>query len=174
MPTGKILFKKPSPFLLQKPWRAGKMDTHRSGLIAFITAAVCFSGCKPYKTYHGHIIKSSEMASLTIGRTTKNQVIARLGGPTNILPYDPNTLYYLSHVVINQSLLKTQPLSSKCYALVFSSSGILSHIVGSGAIYPVTPCSDKIPLPSKHEESFLEQMMRSFESNIANTKITPV
>jgi outer membrane protein assembly factor BamE (lipoprotein component of BamABCDE complex) len=176
MPIGEILFSGEKSFFGQSQGLSGQHRKHcksTAAMILFLIVA-SFSGCKPYKIYHGHVIKNSELSALVIGRSTKDQVVRMLGSPTNILPYEPNTLYYLSHVVSSQSLLEIQPVSVKCYALVFSPSGILCQIVCSGEPYAMTPCPDSIPLPSKHNESFLEQMLRSFETNMANTTVKPV
>jgi outer membrane protein assembly factor BamE (lipoprotein component of BamABCDE complex) len=136
-------------------------------IVAFLSA------CERTNFYHGHCIKQCEISGFQLGRTTKNQVLQRLGTPTCVLSYDPNTLYYLSHVVASQALLKTEPLSSKCFALTFSESGNLSKVVLSSKPYPLVCSKESTPLPSEHNEGFWKQVIRSFEGSISETTITP-
>ena len=130
--------------------------------------------CQPVNVYHGHYIKESDVKTLSIGTTTKTQAIQHLGTPTVILSYDPNTLYYLSHVVSIKSLVATQPVSSQCLALTFSEKGILSKISRSIQPYPVVLSKEATPLPSGHEEGFWQQVVRSLEQSPPATTIVPM
>jgi len=147
----------------------------RKGMIWAIAACsmLSFSACQRVEVFHGHRIKPETVRTFTVGQTTKESVLAALGTPTSILPYDGNTLYYLSHIVYNQALAATQPVSSQCYALTFSDSGVLCKIASSAAPYPVTICKEATPLPSQHHEGFFQQVWRHFEKSPPLTTLAP-
>ncbi len=141
--------------------------------VCLATAGLVLSSCQRVDVYHGHFIKDSDIKTLCVGKTTKAQVIQTWGTPTTILPYDPNTLYYLSHKVYTKPVLATKPASCQCFALTFSKSGVLSNIFTSITVNPVVFSKESTPLPSGHQEGFWQQVVRSLEQSPPTTTIAP-
>ncbi len=160
---------------------SGRVSARRStqpifrhlSIVACILGAFSLSACQPVLDYHGHVLRTSELSALKIGASTKDQVITALGKPSVVLPYDPNTVYYISQTVSNRSLLKPRSISAQGVALTFSDSGILSKIEHSGRPYPVRIVSESIALPSKHNERFLQKLLHAFDDSLDNIKINP-
>ena len=147
----------------------------RSIFSTLLTVSVLIlPACQRSEVYHGHFIKDCDIKALCVGKTTKTDVFKRFGTPTVILSYDPNTVYYLRHVVYTKPVLATQPVSCKCLALTFSKTGVLSDVFTSTQLYSVVLSKEKTPLPSGHQEGFFQQMVRSLEQSPPDTTFNPL
>ena len=63
-------------------------------VMGLVSALAIVSGCAPMDRYHGFIPPQEELATLNIGSTTKDEVIALFGPPTSERALQNNTIYY--------------------------------------------------------------------------------
>jgi outer membrane protein assembly factor BamE (lipoprotein component of BamABCDE complex) len=62
----------------------------------FASAFAIAAGCSPMDRYHGFIPPAQEVATLNVGTTTKDEVIALFGPPVSDRALQNNTIYYAS------------------------------------------------------------------------------
>ncbi|MGJ8586932.1 MAG: outer membrane protein assembly factor BamE [Yoonia sp.] len=62
----------------------------------FVSAFAIAAGCSPMDRYHGFIPPAEELATLNVGTTTKDEVIALFGPPVSDRALQNNTIYYAS------------------------------------------------------------------------------
>lgn len=62
----------------------------------FVSAFAIVAGCSPMDRYHGFIPPAQELATLNVGSTTKDEVIALFGPPVSARALQNNTIYYAS------------------------------------------------------------------------------
>ena len=58
------------------------------------------SGCGDRISSHGHVINESELKQITIGTTTKADIVQLLGQPSFAGAFDTQKLYYSSQVML--------------------------------------------------------------------------
>ena len=58
------------------------------------------SGCGDRISSHGHVINESELKQITIGTTTKADIMQLLGQPSFAGAFDTQKLYYSSQVML--------------------------------------------------------------------------
>jgi outer membrane protein assembly factor BamE (lipoprotein component of BamABCDE complex) len=119
------------------------------------------SGCGNRVTHHGHYILPADLAKCQPRVSTKEKVAHILGTPTVINAYDPDTWYYLSQSSQHLPTKKSTMIKRLCYAMEFSSQGVLQSITASSPLVDFVPHSDQTPLPSKYKESNLAQILNS-------------
>lgn len=64
-----------------------------AGLVSGLAIA---AGCTQMDRFHGFVPPAEELATLTVGATTKNEVISLFGPPTSERALQNNTIYYAS------------------------------------------------------------------------------
>lgn len=122
-----------------------------------------FSGCMVDKIDHGYCEKSFDIDRIKAGKgkLSKAEIVARVGEPTLLFSYDPNTWYYLYQQTVRGSVSLPEVVKHEGYVLSFSPQGILCAVKKADPFLPLIPEKEETPAPSQHREEFLKQLFRN-------------
>lgn len=123
----------------------------------------CLAGCEITQEKHGFVFDACEWTHIQqgVGKLTKSQVFERLGTPSCVVAFDPNTWYYISQIIENQAFFYPRETQLRGYALEFNTRDILTKITPSTQVVSLTPALETTKLPSSHGEEFLKQVFRN-------------
>lgn len=108
----------------------------------------------------GEQVEPNDLAQLIPGTSTRKDVAALLGTPTNPATFDPNTWIYVSQVT-HPVIGGTQGVGSQhVYAFTFDQAGVLRKITvkDKADALPVQVVSRTTPSPGTHA-SFFQQLI---------------
>ena len=96
-----------------------------AGLVLVLAAA---SGCAQLDRYNGFIPPAEELATLTVGSTTKDEVISLFGPPASERALQNNTIYYASSQFRYFGPLAPEEVDRQVLAIDFDSSDRVRNI----------------------------------------------
>jgi outer membrane protein assembly factor BamE (lipoprotein component of BamABCDE complex) len=134
---------------------------HNVRLTGIAAILLTLFGCSVQKNYRGYPLDASVISQLKEGCTTQEEVLKLCGTPSCQLSFDPCTWYYLSEIIVKKGACKPAIEKILCYTFIFSPQGSLLKIYKSDKFCEIPIYSGKIPLPSHHRDSFLQQLMRN-------------
>ena len=107
------------------------------------------SGCGDRISSHGHVINESELKQITIGTTTKADIVQLLGQPSFAGAFDTQKLYYSSQVMLQPVASVKQTQRRVIYIFTLNSSNILEEIdlVNKDDGLTIAHIDDKTPTP---------------------------
>jgi outer membrane protein assembly factor BamE (lipoprotein component of BamABCDE complex) len=107
------------------------------------------SGCGDRISSHGHVINESELKQITIGTTTKADIVQLLGQPSFAGAFETKKLYYSSQVMLQPVASVKQTQSRVVYIFTLNSSNILEEIdlVNKDDGLTIAHIDDKTPTP---------------------------
>ena len=88
-------------------------------LCALLACTVLVSACAPTTVFEGFQAIDAKPADIKVGTDTKTTVTTRLGSPSQVSTFDPNTWYYISQVVQYQSFYKPLVIRRDIVAISF-------------------------------------------------------
>ena len=107
------------------------------------------SGCGDRVSSHGHVINESELKQITIGTTTKADIVQLLGQTSFAGAFDTQKLYYSSQVMLQPvaSVKKTQ--QRVIYIFTLNKKNVLEEIdlVNKDNGLTIAHIDDKTPTP---------------------------
>ena len=128
----------------------------------FLTATIALvTGCQPIQNLHGHVVDKDTVKNLLATQATPAEVAEKMGTPSCVLFYDPNTWYYLGQEITQEAFFKPQVTQVDCYALTFSPQGRLCATQHSDRHIDLKISDQATPLPSEHGGSVLQQFFRN-------------
>ena len=132
-----------------------------------VLAATMLGGCSNLPAFlvqppqvRGNHIDEDEFSQLVPGTTTRNDVSALLGSPTQKALFDDNIWIYISLVTRPQIAATNRILDQEVVALTFDQAGVLRGIdrKTKDDSQPVTVVARTTPSPGS-ESSFLQQLL---------------
>ena len=107
------------------------------------------SGCGDRISSHGHVINENELKQITIGTTTKTDIVQLLGQPSFAGAFDTQKLYYSSQVMLQPVASVKQTQSRVVYIFTLNSNNILEEIdlVNKDDGLTIAHIDDKTPTP---------------------------
>jgi outer membrane protein assembly factor BamE (lipoprotein component of BamABCDE complex) len=107
------------------------------------------SGCGDRISSHGHVINESELKQITIGTTTKADIVQLLGQPSFAGAFETKKLYYSSQVMLQPVASVKQTQSRVVYIFTLNSNNILEEIdlVNKDDGLTIAHIDDKTPTP---------------------------
>ena len=107
------------------------------------------SGCGDRISSHGHVINESELKQITIGTTTKADIVQLLGQPSFAGAFDTQKLYYSSQVMLQPVASVKQTQRRVIYIFTLNKDNVLEEIdlidENDGLI--IAHIDDKTPTP---------------------------
>lgn len=97
-------------------------------ILTVITVAILACGCSPIKHTRGNLVSVERQENITIGQSTKADVIAALGTPTTVAPFNDNIWYYVGEKTERIAFFEDNVTERKILALRFDDSGTLDTI----------------------------------------------
>jgi outer membrane protein assembly factor BamE (lipoprotein component of BamABCDE complex) len=89
-------------------------------LCALIASATLLAACAPTSIYQGFQAIDAKPQDVKIGEDTKSTVMARLGTPSAVSTFDPNTWFYISQVTEHQGFYKPRTVRRDVVELQFN------------------------------------------------------
>lgn len=78
--------------------------------------------------YHGYIPAESELATLVVGQTTRDEVISLVGAPTATGVINDDAFYYVRSRFRDYGYRASEEIERELVLISFSSSGVLQNI----------------------------------------------
>lgn len=107
------------------------------------------SGCGDRISSHGHVINESELKQITIGTTTKADIVQLLGQPSFAGAFDTQKLYYSSQVMLQPVASVKQTQRRVIYIFTLNKNNVLESIdlVDKDDGLTIVHIDDKTPTP---------------------------
>ena len=107
------------------------------------------SGCGDRISSHGHVINESELKQITIGTTTKADILQLLGQPSFAGAFDIQKLYYSSQVMLQPVAGVKQTQRRVMYIFTLNKNNVLESIdlVDKDDGLKIAHIDDKTPTP---------------------------
>ncbi len=106
-----------------RPFQQGIITT------MLLTHFVILSGCAPEVDNRGYETELRDFKKIIPGTSTKQSVEGEFGSPSTISTFKPETWYYVSKMTTTTAFLKPKVIDQKTYAIVFDTSGRVTHIL---------------------------------------------
>ena len=107
------------------------------------------SGCGDRISSHGHVINESELKQITIGTTTKADIVQLLGQPSFAGAFDTQKLYYSSQVMLQPVASVKQTQRRVIYIFTLNKDNVLEKInlLDKNDGLTIAHTDDKTPTP---------------------------
>lgn len=107
------------------------------------------SGCGDRVSSHGHVINESELKQITIGTTTKADILQLLGQPSFAGAFDSQKLYFSSQVMLQPVASVKQTQRRIIYIFTLNKDNVLEaiDIVNKDDGLTIAHIDDKTPTP---------------------------
>ena len=107
------------------------------------------SGCGDRISSHGHVINESELKQITIGTTTKADIVQLLGHPSFAGAFDTQKLYYSSQVMLQPVASVKQTQRRLIYIFTLNKNNVLEEIdlIDKDDGLTIAHIDDKTPTP---------------------------
>ena len=127
-------------------------------LAATLVAAA--TACTPIVEVRGNQPPPEQLAQVKIGTSTREDVQALLGTPSNITPFGEETWHYISAITEREAFFEPITKERKVVTVVFDRAGTVRAIDNRGLEdgKNVVPVSRETPTAGK-ELTFLQQLM---------------
>jgi outer membrane protein assembly factor BamE (lipoprotein component of BamABCDE complex) len=140
-------------------------------LAGTLLASALLGACSPTTSYEGFQAVEANPKDVKVGVDDKTTVMDRLGSPSTVAAFDPNTWYYISQ--ISDQIAFHNPIVRRrdVTAIAFNKAddkvlAVNSYTLKDGKVIPF----NKRATPTRGRElSVLEQLL----GNIGNSNITP-
>jgi outer membrane protein assembly factor BamE (lipoprotein component of BamABCDE complex) len=136
-----------------------------------LAGALLLGACTPLTSYQGFQAVEANPKDVKIGVDDKNTVMDRLGSPSVVATFDPNTWYYISQISDQVAFKHPQVKRRDVVAINFNKADdkvaeVRTYALKDGKVIPY----NKRSTPTRGREmSMLEQMIGS----IGNSNLTP-
>ena len=107
------------------------------------------SGCGDRISSHGHVINEGELKQITIGTTTKADIVQLLGQPSFAGAFDTQKLYYNSQVMLQPVAGVKQTQRRIIYIFTLNKNSVLEAIdlINKDDGLTIAHIDDKTPTP---------------------------
>lgn len=136
-----------------------------------LSAAVLLGACTPITSYQGFQAVEANPKDVKVGVDSKATVMDRLGSPSAVATFDPNTWYYISQVSDQMAFHKADIRRRDVVAINFDKGddkvlAVNTYTLKDGHVVPF----NKRATPTRGRElSVIEQIL----GNIGNGQIMP-
>jgi outer membrane protein assembly factor BamE (lipoprotein component of BamABCDE complex) len=93
-----------------------------------ITAMVAVTGCSTMTRKHGFVPLPEDLAQMTVGVTTRDEIVALVGPPTTAGAINGQTLYYVQSERSRFGPFEPEIKNREVAAISFTQGGVLSNI----------------------------------------------
>lgn len=137
------------------------MNLLRHSLLALALGAVLGAGaCTPYTDQRGNLPQPEDLAKITPGQTTRDEVQTLLGTPSTTSTYGEDSWQYISAKTESVAFFKPELKDRKVVSISFDRNGVVKDIqtLGMADGVAVTPVARETPTAGK-ELGVLEQLV---------------
>jgi outer membrane protein assembly factor BamE (lipoprotein component of BamABCDE complex) len=97
-------------------------------LAAIVTLTVLLAACSPQYRFHGYMPAESELATVTVGQSTREDVVAMVGAPTAMGVIEDDAFYYVQSRFRDYGYRATQEVERQLLKITFAPSGVVQNI----------------------------------------------
>lgn len=127
--------------------------TFRAGVLAsaLTFSLVSLSACAPRVAVRGNIVHPKAVSTIKVGTSTQNDVIRRLGSPSNTSAFGKKTWYYISERTETLAFLAPKVMNRQVIMIQFAKNGVVSSVktINSTKAASVIPAAGKTPTSGK-------------------------
>ena len=85
-----------------------------------VAALLCATAaCTPIRSVHGFQVVETKPADIAVGTDTKSTVTERLGSPSVVSTFDPNTWFYVSQNMARVAFYRAKPTAREVVGITF-------------------------------------------------------
>ena len=93
-----------------------------------VSLLIALTACAPRFSSHGHQVDPYQLEQLSIGASTKIDVLDELGKPSFTGAFDEDKLYYVSQHMRQAAAGKSETVDREIYIFTFDTDGLLAQI----------------------------------------------
>lgn len=132
----------------------------RFGLFTCLAlAALCVSACTPTQATRGNIVESFRMEKVTIGESSRTDVLRHLGSPTTQAPFDENVWYYIGQKTEKRGIFDPEVVDERIVVVAFNDEGLVDVIEEIDNERVDLPMVRRKTPTGGHEVTFLQQLL---------------
>lgn len=98
------------------------------GLVAGLVLGLALAACSPQYRYHGYLPSESELSTVVVGQTTRDDVIALVGAPTATGVIDADAFYYVQSRFRDYGYRATREVERQLLKISFAPSGVVQNV----------------------------------------------
>ncbi len=120
---------------------------------------LALAACAPKVANRGYLMDPDKLAEVKIGTSTREDVVSKLGSPTQVGTFDENLWYYYGRSTEQYSFFDPGVVKQEAVEIRFNDEGIVTALnkLDPSASQDVDPVSRRTPTYG-HETTFVEQM----------------
>jgi outer membrane protein assembly factor BamE (lipoprotein component of BamABCDE complex) len=100
----------------------------KSHVFLALGCAALLAACEPTIANRGNILEPEKLAEVKAGVSTREQVIASLGTPTEISTFDDKTWYYVGRQTEQYSFLDPDVTKQEAVEVRFDDKGVVTSV----------------------------------------------
>lgn len=93
--------------------------------ITLFLAIASLNACTPTQSSRGNMVDDFRMDQVTLGVSTRSNVLKSLGSPTTIAPFDDNVWYYIGQKMEKKGIFDPEVKEEKVVVVAFDEEGIV-------------------------------------------------
>lgn len=127
---------------------------------AMIIAGAALTACSPQVSTRGHLVEDRRLEQIQVGQSTANDVLAVLGSPSTVAPFDDHVWYYIGQRTERTAFFRPEVIERRVVKIVFDDSGIIREMEELGVEDGMSVELVERETPTLGRRmSFLEQMV---------------
>jgi outer membrane protein assembly factor BamE (lipoprotein component of BamABCDE complex) len=116
--------------------------------------------CAPVIRYHGYVPTETDLAAITVGRDTRETVIAAVGAPIATGVLATSDFYYVQSSFRHLGFLAPQEIERSVLAISFNDAGLVANIERFGlADGQVVTLSRRVTDDNIRDTTFIRQLL---------------
>ena len=118
------------------------------------------AACAPTVYTRGNLLDEEKLAQIKVGESTREEVAAKIGSPTQVGTFDENCWYYFGRRTEQYSFLDPEVTEQKSVEVHFDDKGVVTAVnkLDPSQCQEVNPVARSTPTYG-HEMTFVEQLV---------------
>jgi len=137
----------------------GNMKT-RLPHIAMPALALLLCACEPTIANRGNILQPDKLAQVKAGKSTREEVVAALGTPTEVGTFDDKNWYYIGRQTEQYSFLDPEVLKQQAVQVRFNDDGVVAAVafLDLSQARDIDPAAGETPTYGR-SDTFIRQLL---------------
>ncbi|PHS79108.1 MAG: cell envelope protein SmpA [Rhodospirillaceae bacterium] len=129
-------------------------------LISAVVVVLGLSACAPRVATRGNELQMEDVAKITVGTHTKNNVYETLGSPSSMSNFGEDTWYYISQITETTAFLAPEIKERQIVEIRFDGKGMVTYVdvVDTEMAQEIVPAEGETPTAG-NSLGFIDQMI---------------
>ncbi|MBM3482654.1 MAG: outer membrane protein assembly factor BamE [Alphaproteobacteria bacterium] len=129
-----------------------------------LIGALLVSACEPAIQVHGHMPDDAAFSRITLGATSRDEVVQLMGSPTSVATFDDRRWYYITRKTETGAFDQTDILEQQVVMVEFDEGGFVSAVEKQDGLEQVQEVAlvDRVTPTKGRELGFFEQILGNF------------